>query len=86
MKIKDGLVLNKIADEYVVVSHNPDIFNGILKINDTGAFIFELLQKGKENNDIIQLMTEAYYVTRDKAENDLNEFIQKLDDVGMIEK
>lgn len=86
MKLKDGLVLNKVADEYVVVSHNPDIFNGILKINDSGAFIFELLQKGKENNDIVQSMTEVYYVTREKAEDDLKEFIQKLDDVGMIEK
>ncbi len=46
MKIKDDFVLRKVADSYVVVPVNSLTldFNGVMNLNETGAFLFEALQ------------------------------------------
>ena len=46
MKIKEDFVLRKVADSYVVVPVNKMTldFNGIINLNETGAFLFEKLQ------------------------------------------
>ena len=43
MKIKEDFVLRKVADSYVVVPVNKLTldFNGIINLNETGAFLFE---------------------------------------------
>ena len=45
MKIKDNFILRKVADSYVVVPVGKLTldFNGIINLNETGAFLFELL-------------------------------------------
>lgn len=46
MKIKEDFVLRKVADSYVVVPVNKLTldFNGIINLNETGAFLFEKLK------------------------------------------
>ena len=48
MKIKNDFILRKVADSYVVVPVGELTldFNGIINLNETGAFLFGLLQKG----------------------------------------
>ena len=56
MKIKDNFLLRKVADSYVVVPVGKLTldFNGIITLNETGAFLFEQLQKGAEREDLIE--------------------------------
>ena len=56
MKIKDDFILRKVADSYVVVPVNSMTFdfNGIINLNETGAFLFELLQKGADKTDLLK--------------------------------
>ena len=48
MKIKEDFILRKVADSYVVVPvNNMSLdFNGIINLNETGAFLFKLMQSG----------------------------------------
>ncbi len=87
MKIKKDFILRKVADSYVVVPVNKMTldFNGIINLNETGAFLFELLQKGAEREDLIEKMLEEYDVDRDKAEADIDIFIQKVRDADVLE-
>ena len=87
MKIKDDFILRKVADSYVVVPVNKMTldFNGIINLNETGAFLFELLQKGAEREDLIDKMLEEYDVDRAKAEADIDIFIQKVRDADVLE-
>lgn len=43
MKIKEDFVLRKVADSYVVVPVNKLTldFNGIINLNETGAFLLK---------------------------------------------
>ena len=80
MKIKSDFILRKVADSYVVVPVGKLTldFNGIINLNETGAFLFELLQKGAEREDLIEKMLEEYEVSPEKAASDIDIFIQKV--------
>ena len=87
MKIKEDFILRKVADSYVVVPVNKMTldFNGIINLNETGAFLFELLQKGAERDGLVDKMLEEYDVDREKAEVDIDVFIQKVRDADVLE-
>lgn len=43
MKIKDGFMLRKVGGQYVVVAFGEASrsFNGIIRLNETGKFLWE---------------------------------------------
>lgn len=87
MKIKDDFALRKVADSYVVVPVNSLTldFNGVINLNETGAFLFEQLQKGIEKEELVEKMLDEYDVTREKASADIDLFINKLKDADAFE-
>lgn len=88
MKVKSDFILREVAGSYVVVPVNDRTmdFNGMINLNETGAFLFELLQKGAEKTELISRMLEEYEVTAEKAEADIDKFIQKLKDADVLEQ
>ena len=88
MKVKSDFILREVAGSYVVVPVNALTmdFNGMINLNETGAFLFELLQKGAEKTELISRMLEEYEVTAEKAEADIDKFIQKLKDADVLEQ
>lgn len=87
MKIKEDFILRKVADSYVVVPVNKLTlnFNGIINLNETGAFLFELLQNGAEREELVSKMLEEYDVTPEKAEKDIDVFISKVKEADILE-
>lgn len=87
MKVKDDFALRKVADSYVVVPVNSLTldFNGVINLNETGAFLFEQLQKGIEKEELVEKMLDEYDVTREKASADIDLFINKLKDADVFE-
>ena len=87
MKIKEDFILRKVADSYVVVPvNNMSLdFNGIINLNETGAFLFEILQKGADIEELLKKMLDEYDVTTEKASSDIDIFIQKLKDADVLE-
>ena len=87
LKIKEDFILRKVADSYVVVPVNILTldFNGIINLNESGAFLFELLQNGAEREELVNRLLEEYDVTRDRAEADIDSFIKKARDADILE-
>ena len=87
MKIKNDFILRKVADSYVVVPVGKMTlnFNGIINLNETGAFLFGELQKGADREELIQKLLAEYDVTPEKAANDIDIFIQKAKDADVLE-
>ena len=84
---KEDFILRKVADSYVVVPVNDMTvdFNGIINLNETGAFLFEILQKGADKQELLDKLLSEYEVTSEKAEADIEVFIQKLKDADILE-
>lgn len=87
MKIKKNFILRKVADSYVVVPVGRQTldFNGVINLNETGAFLFGLMQQGADRDELVDKMLAEYEVDRPKAEADIDKFIQSVKDADILE-
>ena len=87
MKIKNGFILRKVPGMNLVMptGKNAKEFNGALMLNDTGAFIFEKLQKGSTPEETAQALTQEYDVALDTASADVQKTIVSLIEAGVAE-
>lgn len=87
MKIKRDFVIRKIAETTVLVpvGKNAVDFNGMIKLNDTGAYLFKLIQTGSDEEVLVNNLVNDYDVSREQALNDVSAFIKKLKDADIIE-
>lgn len=87
MKIKEGYILREVAGSNIVVPiGNAQVsFNGIMTLNDVGTFIWKKLEKGADNDEILNAILDEYDVERDRAQWDLNLYIEKLRSKDLIE-
>lgn len=86
MKIKNGLTLNALGDSFVVTAESPEVFRGMIKLNKSGTFIFELLQKEISVKEAVEKITEKYDVDEQTAENDFLELIRLFESSSLLEK
>lgn len=87
MKIKDNFILRKISDAFVVVPIGDAVvdFSGLINLNETGAFLFEKLQEGAEEKDLVNALLKEYNVDENTAKEDVKKFIDKLKDADLVE-
>ena len=87
MKIKDGFILRKVPGMNLVMpaGRNVKNFNGLLMLNDTGAFIFERLQTGSTPEETAQALTREYDVVLDVASKDVQNTINVLIEADVAE-
>lgn len=86
MKLKYNFVINQVAGETIAVSvGNYSGFNGYLKLNDTGAFIFNALKKDTTRDEIIKNLIEQYPdATAQQAADSVDELIEKLNKAELL--
>lgn len=86
MKIKDGFLIRKVASQYVVMPCNNDInFNGMISLNESGAFLFNLLKENITKDDMLQAMLNEYDVSKEQALKDIDKFIKVLQDNNLLD-
>ena len=88
MKIKDCFVLQQIHDEYLVVpiGEEMDRLNGVIKLSETGAFLWELLSKGVgSEDDLISAVMAEYEIARRQVQDDVKAFMDQLSAMGCLE-
>ena len=86
MKIKDSFVLSQIGDSYIVVPTGADTvdLNGMITLNETGAFLWEKLSEDKTAADLADEILKEYDIDRETVMADINEFVEKLRTIGAI--
>jgi len=87
MKIKKGFILREVAGNYIVVSigEMAKQFNGVINLNQTGAFMWKELEKGGDKESLITALLNEYDVDRERAEKDAQRFIDTLLGAGIVE-
>ena len=87
MKIKEDLMIRNIMGEWIIVPMGERLteFNGMMKVNESGAFIFKLLENYTTKKIIIDAMLKEYDIDEHTAATELNEFIKVLADAGILE-
>ena len=86
MKIKYGFVLREVAGSFIVVAVGEAVknFNGIINLNETGAFLWKILEKGATKEQLIAKLLEEYDVDEKTATADVETFINKLSEAKLV--
>jgi len=87
VKIKNVFVKREVAGNNVVVAigEAAEKFNGMMKLNDTGSFIWSKLEEGLDRDDVVKSVVEAYDVDEATASKGVDSFIAELEKIGCIE-
>ena len=88
MKIKDGFVLEQVGDSYlaVAVGGRADSFSGLVRMNGTGAFLWNLMvEKDITREELLEKLLATYEVDREVALADIIAFETKLRDGGILD-
>lgn len=87
MKIKDGFVLREVADSFVVMNIGGELaFNGMITLNEVGAFIWKAVENGDNAEEIAKKITLEYEIDYETALSDTKVFIEKMNGVGVLEQ
>lgn len=88
MKIKTGFLLRTIAGCNVVVSVGKRTldFNGMINLNDTGAFLWKQLENGATEDELVASILENYEdVDENTARSSVRSFVTTLRDGGCLD-
>ena len=89
MKIKNGFVLEEVGGSYlaVAVGDSAESFNGMVRLNGTGAFFWNLMKDNDISKDelVDEVMKVYNGVTREVVSADVESFTAKLRDAGILE-
>ena len=88
MKIKSGFVLEKVGGAYlaVAVGSRTKDFNGLVRMNGTGAFLWGLLaERDMTKEELLSKVLSEYEVGEAQAMADIEAFENKLRENGILE-
>lgn len=86
MKIKDGFVLREVAGQAVVIAvgEASKEFHGMINLNATGKMVWQGIEQGLTEAEIVGKLVDQYDVTADKAQVDVHRMIEKMSTAGVL--
>ena len=87
MKLKYNFVTNEFADKIVAVAVGDDLekFNGFIKMNDIGAYIFNMLKNDVTEDEIVSAMQKDYEdATEEEIRETVSDFVGKLKEADVL--
>lgn len=82
--VKQGFILREIAGEFIAVPVDSSCGNNIVVLNPVSKFLWEEMQSEKTFDELVEAMLREYGIDRKEAETDLKEFLDRLEESGLI--
>lgn len=88
MKIKEGFILRTVAGTNIVVPVGSAAldFNGMITLNDSGAFLWKVLEQGADVDALVAALLGEYDVDEQTARKCSEDFAAKLEEAGCLER
>ena len=86
MKVEKEFVLREIAGDNILVPVGETAldFNGLITLNEVGAFLWNKLQNDITIDGLVQEVLNEYEVDEDTARKDIQEFVDYLQKADII--
>lgn len=86
MKIRDGFVLRRVMGQPMVIAvgEASRTFSGMIKLNDTGADLWEWLTEGATEEELVARLQQEYDVDTATAQNGVKQFVENLRTQGLL--
>lgn len=84
----DRVISRKILDELILVPIRGSVadMECLYTLNEVGARVYQLVDGKKTVGEICDAVVEEFEVGTDRARADVNEFLEKLIEIGSIEE
>ena len=85
MKLKDGFLLRTVAGQTVVLPTGDELdLNMMITLNDTGKFLWQLLEKETTEEALVQAITAEYDVDEARAAKSVGAFVARLKELDFL--
>ena len=87
MKLNADFLLTPIGEEFMLIPTGSAAlrFHGVVKLNDSAAFIIRRFQSETDADAIVEAMAAKYEGTREQFERALDNTLTQLRSIGAIE-
>ena len=86
MKLKHNFIVRNVAGQSVAlaVGNDDSKFNGMIKLNSVGEFIFKLLENDITTDEIVNKITENYDVSAEQAKSAIEPYLETLREKNLL--
>lgn len=86
MKLKPGFITHNVGKEQMMVAAGPAAkqFHGLVRSNETAAFIVNSLKKETTEEAIVEAMLEQYDAPRETIRQDVHRVVEQLREIGAL--
>ena len=86
MKLKYNFVVRSVANKMVAipVGNETEEFDCMITLNESGAFVFNLLKEETTKEGLVSAFLNEYDTTKEQAEKTVDEFTQKLRETDIL--
>ncbi|MBO5099032.1 MAG: PqqD family protein, partial [Clostridia bacterium] len=86
MKIKEGFITKKVAGDVIVIPAEQALvdFKAIITLNETGAYLWELLKEDISKEKLLENMLKEYDADEKILSADIDEFLSVLEEKGLL--
>ena len=86
MKRKDGFILQTIGEDTFAVAVTPAAatVGSMVKLNPTAAYLFELLETERTEEDCVAAILDRYGIDPAIAARDVHIFLTRLKEAGLL--
>lgn len=88
MKVDKNFILRQVADEYLLIPVGEMALrlNGIVGLSESGYLLYQNLQEGCTREGLIGALLQAYEVSAQEVEADVDQFLEQLRQLGILEE
>lgn len=86
MKLADGYITHDADGEHIMVAAGQSDFKGLVRSNETAAFIISCLKEETTPEEIKQKVFDRFDAPEEKISNDVDAVLGKLRTIGAIEE
>ena len=86
MHIVNGFMIREVADERVAIPVGEAVrkFSGMISLNDSAAFLLQLLQTEQTPDTLLDAVLKEFEVSEDDARKDISEFLSAMDALDLL--
>ncbi len=87
MKLKYDFVVREVADKTVAipVGESTENFDCMITLNESGAFIFNLLKEEISEENLLKAFLKEYDATKQQAKDTITAFLNKLKESNLLQ-
>lgn len=86
MKLSDKFITHMSNNKQVLVSTDRNIFSGLVRSNETAAYIVNLLEEETTREEVVNKMMSDYEASREDIERNVDKVLDTLRSVGALDE